>query len=784
MDEISDLPLSVTGKWPRRWRRLAGWSLLVFGLLLAGLLGGGFLWLRTSLPKLDGEIVLNTTGLHHAVTIDRDDDGFVAIKAADDDDAAFALGFAHAQDRLFQMDSMRRLGSGRLSEIVGAAALPTDRRMRVLDLRRQAQSQYAAASPALKARLDAYAAGVNAFLEQHRGALPPEFIVLNYRPEPWSPVDSLVWGRLMALQLSYNSAGEVLNAKLKAALPDDLYRILTQHGIASSAIDAPAQTDHASNNWVVAGSRTASGKPILANDPHLGLNAPSTWYLARIETPDRTLIGATAPGLPLLVIGTNGHLAWGFTTTTGDVQDIFDEKIDPQHADRYVTPGGSQAFETRHELIKIKGQADEDFVVRSTRHGPVISDALPAKPAPGHVLSLAWTAMMPDDRTAEALLAMNGAMTAEDFRRALQGFAAPQQNIVFADVAGTIGIVAPGRIPIRRNLYDQSRLPVPGWTDSADWIGMVPFDELPQVTNPASGWIATANNDISAYAKGGFYGVSWDVGYRYQRIADHLQKISGMTLEDSAVIQHDIVSLGVQAILNAWLPMMDAASGHAEVIAALRHWNGEMRRDRPEPLIATAWIDHLAHRLLAKRLGDLYSQWWFWQTDVLTALTSQDRWCDDPATPATETCRQQVSAALDDALADLTKSYGGDWQAWRWGDAHRVTFENPLWRQVPLIKHLLRGTLPDDGDNVTVDNATATPSLDGDYPVIHGSSMRFSIDMAQPLSPVFSLAGGQSGNPLSPHYDDLLPAWRDGAAKPILTKLTHHLILQPTTSVP
>ncbi|HVJ43375.1 MAG TPA: penicillin acylase family protein [Dongiaceae bacterium] len=780
MDEISDLPLPVAGR-RRRWRRVVGVGLLVLGLLLALILGGGFYWLRSSLPQLDGQITLDTDGLHHPVSINRDDDGFVAIKAADANDAAFALGFAHAQDRLFQMDSMRRLGSGRLAEIVGAAALPTDRRMRVLDLRRQAQSEYEAASPALKSRLDAYAAGVNAFLAQHHGALPPEFIVLNYRPEPWSGVDSLVWGRLMALQLSYNSGGEVLNAKLKAALPDELYRILTQHGLASSAIDMPARTDQASNNWVVAGSRTASGKPILANDPHLGLTAPSTWYLARIETPDRTLIGATAPGLPLLVIGSNGRLAWGFTTTTGDVQDIFDEKIDPQHPDRYLTPNGSQPFETRHEIIKVKGQADEDLIVRSTRHGPVISDTLPAKPAAGHVLSLAWTAMLPDDRTAEALLGMNEATTADDFRAALQNFAAPQQNIVYADVAGTIGFVAPGRIPVRRNLYDQSRLPVPGWTDSADWIGMVPFEDLPQAINPDSGWIATANNDITAYAKGGFYGMSWDLGYRYQRIAAHLRNMTGMTVNESTAIQRDIVSLGVQSVLKDWLPM---AADHADIVAALRGWNGEMHRDRPEPLIATAWIDHLAHRLLAKRLGDLYDQWWFWQTDVLTALTADDRWCDDPATPAAETCRQQVTAALDDALDDLAKTYGADWKTWRWGDAHRVTFENPLWRQVPLINRLLRGTLPDDGDYMTVDNATASPSLAGDYPATHGPSMRFSIDMAQPLAPVFSLAGGQSGNPLSAHYDDLLPAWRDGIGKPILTSLTHHLLLQPTVRVP
>jgi penicillin amidase len=762
----------------RRWARRLGLAVAALILITLIAAGGGFFWLRTSLPQLDGTIELATPGLHHPVSIDRDDQGFVAIKAEDDDDAAFALGFAHAQDRLFQMDSMRRLGSGRLSEIIGAATLPSDKRMRVLGLRHQAEDEYAEASPALKARLDAYAAGVNAFIAQHRGALPPEFLLLNYRPEAWSGVDSLVWGRLMALQLSYNSAGEILDARMKAALPDELYQVLTQRGIASTAIGGPAGTDHASNNWVVAGSRTASGKPILSNDPHLGLSAPSTWYLARIDTPGRTLIGATAPGLPMLVIGTNGQLAWGFTTTTGDVQDVFDEKLDPAHADRYLTPDGSASFETRQEVIKVKGEADVALTVRSTRHGPVISDGLALKPAPGHVLALAWTAMLPHDRTAEALLAMNAATNAADFRTALLNFAAPQQNIVYADVGGAIGFVAPGRVPVRRHIFDQSRLPVPGWTDSADWIGMIPFDELPQAEDPASGWIATANNDVTAYAKGGFYGQSWDQGYRYRRIADHLEKISGMTLDDSLAIQRDIVSLPVQAALRAWLPML---TSHTDVAEALRGWNGEMHRDRPEPLIAISWIDHVAQRLLARRMGDLFDEWWFWQTDVLLNLTANNHLCDDPATPTAETCQQQVTAAFDDAMGDLTRSYGSDWHAWRWGNAHRVTFENPLWRQVPVVNRLLRGALPDDGDGTTVDNATMMPSLSGVYPVIHGPSMRFSIDMAQPLAPVFALAGGQSGNPLSPHYDDQLPAWRDGIGKPIATTLTHHLLLQPLT---
>ncbi|HEX9446458.1 MAG TPA: penicillin acylase family protein, partial [Dongiaceae bacterium] len=552
---------------------------------------------------------------------------------------------------------------------------------------RQAQAQYDQASPALKAQLQAYADGVNAFLKQRHGALPPEFILLNYQPEPWTPVDSLIWGRLMAQQLSQNGGDELLNGKLKAALPDDLYRLLTRRNSGSSAIDAPANTDAASNNWVVAGARTASGKPLLANDPHLGLMAPSTWYLVRLETPTRTLIGATAPGLPMLIIGSNGHVAWGFTTTMSDVQDIFDEKLDPQDPGRYLTPTGVQRFATRHEVIKVKGWPDDDFIARATRHGPVISDTRLIPAPPGHVLALAWTSELPDDRTAEALLEMNQATSAAEFRAALRDFAAPQQNVVFADVAGAIGFVAPGRVPLRRTLYDQSRLPVPGWTDAAEWIGMIPFDDLPQQSDPGAGWIATANNDVSGFAKAGFYGAEWDIGYRYRRIAERLSPVAKMTLDDSVDLQRDIVSLGVLQALKVWLPKV---AGHPDVTAALQAWDGQMRRDQAEPLIATAWVDHLAHRLLARRLGSLYINWWFWQTDILMQLTADDRWCDDPATAKRETCRDQLSASLDDTMIDLAKSYGSDWTAWRWGNAHRVTFENPLWRNIPLVSTLLR----------------------------------------------------------------------------------------------
>jgi penicillin amidase len=619
----------------------------------------------------------------------------------------------------------------------------------------------------------------------------------------------------MAQRLGHNAGNELLYSRLKAVLDGNLFNLITRGGAQSSASDAghgdmgqgnAGESNAASNNWVVAGSRTASGKPILANDPHLALAAPSTWYLARIVTPERTLIGATAPGLPQLVLGTNGHVAWGFTTTLGDVEDIYDEKLSGSDPTRYETPTGTAPFETRTETIKVRGQPDAHLIVRSTRHGPVINDAGVAPPppgnvmrlvphVPGHVLSMSWVGTLPDDHTPEALLRMSRAGNASEFRAALRDFAAPQQNVVYADVAGTIGFVAAGRVPVRRNLYDHSQLPVPGWTDDTDWTGMVPFDSLPQQLNPASGWIATANNDVSAYGKG-FLGADFDPGFRYRRISEVLSQAKSMTLDDTLALQQDILSTDLRDAIREWLPQLDA---HADIAAGLQAWDGLMRRDQAAPLIAITWVDHVSRRLLAERMGETYDNWWFWQTDALRRIVADGRWCRADGTPGGSACRQVLTDALDDALADLTERYGTDWRKWKWGDAHRVAFEHPIWSNVPIVDRLVDADLPADGDNATVNNGTPLPperpskkrlAATGSklpaaavFPDVHGPSMRFAIDMADPLNPVFALAGGQSGNPLSPHYDDLLRPWRDGQVRPILLPITHHLTLQPTTSV-
>ncbi len=420
-----------------------GASLLVLLLVILG--GGFYVYLRSALPQTDGRILL--AGPKAEIRVERDADGVPRIIAQDDEDLAFGLGFVHAQERLFQMELQRRYGAGRLSEIFGPDAVVIDRQMRVLGLYRAAQAEIPFLSPAMKRALDAYAAGVNAFLQSRGGALPPEFLLLGFAPEPWRAADSLIWGKLMALQIGGNYRGELLRARMARTISSaDLAFLFPEYPKAApttlaemppiyrrlalddlyEALPPIVGPNYASNNWVVDGRHSASGKPILANDPHLAFAAPGVWYLARLETPQHRIAGATVAGVPLVVIGHNERIAWGFTTTTADVEDLFVEQLDPADPNRYRTPQGSEPFKSRHETITVKGAAPVDIAIRETRHGPVLSDALPAGAAePGFVLALAATFTIPDDRSAEALWEVNRAADWPGFQAALRHFVGP-----------------------------------------------------------------------------------------------------------------------------------------------------------------------------------------------------------------------------------------------------------------------------------------------------------------------------------------------------------------------
>jgi penicillin amidase len=752
-------------KWIKR-------GLLALLVLVIAVAVGGYFWLRTSLPQVDGAVTV--AGLSAPVEIARDDRGVPTINAKSLNDAYFAIGFAHAQDRLFQMELMRRVGAGRLAESIGDAGISTDKLMRTLGLYRLAEAQVAAASAPLKAALDAYAAGVNAFLEQRSGALPLEFQLLRITPEPWKPADSLVWGRVMALQLSANWREERLNLTLKKTLPPDLFQLLLPEAKSLAGLPTPwfGRLNIASNNWVVGPQNSASGAPLLANDPHLSLGAPSIWYLVHIVTPDRQWAGVTSPGMPLVVIGTSDRVAWGLTTTAGDTEDLFEERPIAGNPALYQTPEGSAPFGVRKETIKVKGGDDVAIDIRSTRHGPVVSDLNEDRKTGDPVFALSATLLLPDDRTAEGLLGMNMARSAEEFRTALADFHAPQQNVVFADREGHIGFVAAGRVPVRKKVYANGLLPAPGWAGDYDWTGTLPFDALPQSRDPQAGWIATANNKVVTEDYPHFIAGRWFDDGRYRRIAELLQAKPKFGVEEMEKIQLDTLSVPLRDLVQSWLPLVK--DGDPIITGMLQRWEGQTALDRAEPSIATLWVSLTANKLLRQKLGASYDDWWFWNDAVLKEMLHDPKWC------APESCGALLGATLKEATDRLREHFKTDAADWKWGALHRMHFRNPVIGNVPLLGDWLDPKLATNGDMYTVNRAVPVEDTDTlEMSDVHGPTMRIVVDLADPMKAVATLAGGQSGNPMSEHYSDWLLDWRDGQYRTIVQPSVHKLTLNP-----
>ncbi len=761
------------------------WGLLgLTGLVvIAGL--GGTLWLRGSLPQTSGEIRLE--GLAAPVEVLRDGEGLVTLRAEHDLDAYRALGFVHAQERLGQMDFLRRLGAGRLSEVVGAGALATDRFMRTLGLGREAEAQFGRLNAETRAALEAYSAGVNAFLEQRSGPLPVEFQLLRYEPEPWRPADSLIWGRIMALLLSGNWRKEVLRAKLLKHLdpaqvaflwPGDPEGAPTTITAASAArlpaapqlralldqVPPELRPQSASNAWAIAGSLTASGKPILANDPHLSLQAPGKWFLVRIETPARTLAGATAPGVPFIVIGHNDHIAWGFTTTHSDTQDLFVERLTEDGG--YETPKGPRAFEVIREVIAVKGSEPVELKVRVSRNGPVISDAFMqerSKPDAGYVLALAWTALSEDDRTPDAILALNRARDWSEFKTALEDFHSPQQNIVYADVEGNIGFLAPGRVPLRK--AGNGTAPVAGWNGDYDWIGLVPYAELPRILNPRQGSIVSGNNRVVPDDYPHFLTAHWPPPQRARRILDLIDAKAPLDPTLVGVMQMDSHAGDAAELLPRLLAATPESPLAREALAKLRTWDFVMARERPEPLIYAAWTIELTRLLLADELGEDFHELARPEPRRLNALlTSGSTWCDDANTAEREeSCDERITAALEKAVAGLAEELGGDLEDWRWGALHRAELAHPVLSRIPVIADIFSFAQETDGGNETINRGVY--AIDGGKRFSHvaGASLRIVFDLADLDATRAITATGQSGNPLSPHYGSFAQRWRDGA---------------------
>jgi penicillin amidase len=793
-------------------------GILVGIVLIAGVAAGaGYLALRTSLPDYDGSVTV--AGLRGPVEILRDRNAIPHIFADSRDDALFGLGYAHAQDRLWQMEMNRRIGHGRLSEALGATALPLDRLLRAFNLPAVAQANLDAASPRTRAGYEAYARGVNAYLANREGLLPPEFVILGVDPAPWRPVDSAVWVKVMAFNLSSSWFGELqryaLSARLTPKQIEQLYapdRTPFQNGIVDLEAAGvpppagPAQPDAsapvggssaASNNWVVDGRRTATGKPLLANDPHLGLTAPSVWYLAHLSWPGHDVIGATFPGLPGVVLGRNRRIAWGFTNTMGDVQDLYLERLEPDDPNRYATPTGPAAFAVREERIKVKGDDDEVVRIRQTRHGPVISDVYAAAAAAvpdGYVLALAWTALATDDRTLEAGMKLMEAGSWNDFVDAARDYHGPQQNIVYADVEGNTGFYAPARVPVRgRDNRLRGYMPQPGWRAEFDWQGFIPFDELPHVLNPASGMLASANARIVNPDYPYHLTFEWEESYRLERILALLGEREKHSLQSFQAMQADTVSLMARRLLPRMLAANQTATTARLAQSMLSAWDADMAAERPEPLIFYAWYRELTRMIYADELGDRFESLWQERPRFIDQVLSGPAaaWCDDvTTTEARETCDALLRRSLERAMEWLADRYGADPQRWRWGDAHVARGKHRPFGDVGLLGHLFDLTIEVPGGTYTV-NAGHVRLADPDGPFIdgHGPSMRAIYDLDDPERSLFITSTGQSGNVLSPHYADYLEPWRDVHHLPMATRretisvgAIGRLLLEPATA--
>ncbi|MGZ5571250.1 MAG: penicillin acylase family protein [Usitatibacter sp.] len=777
-------------------------------LLLAA--AGAWAYLHESLPAIDGEVALK--GLAAPVEVLRDKEGVPHLFARSERDAWFAMGYVHAQDRLWQMEFQRRVAQGRLAEFLGERAYDTDRLMRTLGLAWMAQRIVAKLDAGTRENLDAYSAGVNAFLAADP-VLPVEFQVFRMKPESWKPADTLGWLLVMAWDLSSNWRLELTRLRFAAKLgrervgeilppypgdapwmlPDFKALYAEMEPAAGALLAATPAHEEAvgSNSWAVAGSRSETGKPLLANDPHLGLQAPGLWYLAHVSTPAGNVVGGTLPGVPFVVLGRNDEIAWSFTTTNGDTQDLFVERVAPDDSASYLTPKGRAKFEVREEIIRV-GSEERPIRIRSTRHGPVISDALKTAGdgAPkGHVLALAWAALTEESTVARAGFALNRARNRAELDAAGRDFTAPQQNVVFADRAGHIGFSAPARIPVRRADNEaMGRVPVPGWIAKYDWQGFLPYEQMPAVSDPASGRIVTANHKITPPGYKPFISVDWFPPYRADRIEEMLAMQPKHSLQSFARMQADSQSRLARELLPVALAAKPSTEGGRRAQALLQGWKGDMAVDLAAPLAFAAWYRELTRLVYADELGELFNESWEMRSafmiGVMKGERGLERWCDDVRTAARETCPAQAARAFDLAARDLQERYG-DAAGWRWGAAHPAAGDHRPFGFVPYVARLFSVAPETAGDAFSI-NVGAYFIHDKARPFAnrHAPSLCAIYDLADLERSLFMQSTGQSGNVLSPWYSSFAERWAKVEYITIPTKresisAAHKLVLKP-----
>ena len=822
-----------------RWIQRLIWMLGSLLLLAAALLA---FWVYRSQPVLDGE--LRVQGLDASVQVRRDASDVTHIEAGTLRDAMFAMGWVHAQERGWQLELNRRVMRGELSEVLGSATLETDKLMRTLGITRAAQAQWERLDVSEQALLQAYADGVNAFHAGGHQALSPEFRLLGIAPGRWTPQDSMGWALMMALDLGGNWGNEFARLSLLRTLdtaqlwqlmpPYEGDRLPTQVDLArlyrsmnlfrkddamprmTSAPAAPevsrllaqgvnewvAQLGEVegkgSNNWVVHGSRSASGKPLLANDPHLGLSAPAVWYFARLKVPAHNgrppldVVGATLPGMPSVVLGRTAGVAWGFTNTGPDVQDLYIEEIDASDASRYRTPEGWQRFETREETIRVKGAADEKFTVRTTRHGPVISDAQASHAQvldlKRYVIALRWSALDADNFTVRAGMEANFAQNVDELLRAFAGYHSPMQNLVAADTLGRTAYRAIGRVPLRHPDNDlRGVTPAPGWLARYDWIGWLPADQLPQRSDEdirARGWHATANQRIHAGDYPHWITGDWTGPERHDRIEDLLQSRPRHDLDSMRAAQSDVLSLMAVRLLPV---LKGTNSRHAlapQVMSLLKDFDGRMKADSAAALVMAVWADELTRALVGPRLGEerfkaLYGKRHFRQglQRMLFEPAVGAAWC------APMSCAEQSTRALDRTIDRLKAAYGDDPGRWQWGVAHPALSSHKPFGNVPLLAQWFDVRVPTPGDSWTV-NVGQYWTSDARMPFAnrHAASLRAVYDLSDLERSQFIYQTGQSGLVWSARYRDMADEWAQGRYRALQLqpdRYPHALTLRP-----
>ncbi len=757
----------------RSKKKIALWISGVIVFLLIAIAIGINIYISRSLPQIEGEIKLDV--LKEPVKVVRDDDGVPHITAKNEHDLYIAQGYVQAQDRLFQMDLSRRQASGRLSEVIGEMTIDKDKYFRTIGLRRAAESSYSQYSSEAKEVLKQFAQGVNLYIEELRnnGKWPIEFTILGYKPEKWTEIDSLTIGKYMAFDLGGNWDDQAFRSYLlqnfskeKAydlfpTYPKDAPYIIEKEELDIAANFASVVIPYdlnGSNNWVISGEKTKSGKPLLANDPHLSLATPAIWYQMQLEAPTVNVGGVIFAGIPGIILGNNEKIAWGVTNTGPDVQDLYIEKRNPANKNEFSYNNKWEKATVVKEPIKVKNQDTIDYEVTITRHGPIVTELVdPSKS--GTVLSLRWTALDPTTEL-EAIMNMNKASNWAEFEKALEKFHSPTQNFVYADQQGTIAYKANGKIPIRKK--GDGLIPVPGWTDEYEWKGYIPFNELPRVVNPKEGFIATANNKVISDEYPYFISNQWAQPYREQRIKEVLSSKDKLTVKDMKSLQMDIVNLQAKEFVPLFMKELNENKDKEiqQALEILKGWDFKDDKEASAPLIFNIWITKIPLVLFEDQIPSENYELFKGRKPVLDQIV-RNALAGNPGPWIKEYggIAKLLEDSLQLALKDIKESQGNDIKDWTWGEYHQVHFDHPLSSVSPLqYVFNSKGGVPANGSGVTVQAA----GFKTDGTTDHGASWRFVADLSD-LSVTNHLVGpGQSGHLKSKWYSDQLEKWVDG----------------------